>query len=108
MKVKDKKNGWVDILKVKYLQRQIIHTLYDKIVTDSVTVFCDCDLLGDGRINLFNKTLTPNEWMLVPNFPESFKRLQEHYSVDKKFTKKVIKKFIKKLSDENKLLLEVI
>lgn len=109
------KNGKMliyDIDNVIKLEKLVLRTDWDKIETDEVNVHVNAREHGDKYyrlvIKLFNKTIKPNQWMEIEGFPEAFNEFTRKYSQENSKNRKIVKKFKSKLSDENKLILEVI
>ena len=137
IKGKNKKgeNLEYDVFAVREIRHERFKTDYDIVVTGEIEVITHCLIYPEGNrdamhsslvINIFDKDITPDQWMEIPGFIEAFKRAREYYTLEKKseyyegrkrFNLKSspydkilnkFKKFYSKLSDENKLILEVI
>lgn len=116
MTIKGKnKNGELityNIESVIKLEKLILRTDWDKIETNEVNVHVTA---RDSRskcyilvCKLFNKTIKPNQWMEIEGFPEAFIEFTKKYSMENSKNRKIVKKFKSKLSDGNKLILEVL
>lgn len=126
MKVYDRKHKqYVEVkhiinMELKFVESKCwIVTMNDKPM---IFVNCSCTReekngkiqIGGGIFTLFNKLIKPNQWFEIPGFLESYLEFKERYTrivLSGMFTKDVVqkqlKKFERKLSSENKLLLEV-
>lgn len=127
MKVYDKKHKeYVNILNVMNIGlTDRFSTCWIIFKKDRPTIFVNCNCSREnkkkntitytaGMLTLFNKLVKPNAWFTVPGFLEAyldFKKRAKRLMVFGVFTPDLlgrkIKKFERKLTPENKLLLEV-
>lgn len=107
-------------IKVRYLEYNYKHCENKFGIkfkeTNDIIVTADayCSIIKGNRgvlmtneIDLYNGFISPNQWFEIDGFATAFKEFETRYGEASK-GRKVIKKFKSKLSDENKLILEVI
>ena len=127
MKVYDRKHKeYVNILNVMNISlADTFSNCWIIFKKDKPAIFINCNCSREnkkknttiytvGMLTLFNKLVKPNDWFTVPGFLEAyldFKKRAKRLMIYGVFTPDLlgrkIKKFEKKLTPENKLLLEV-